>query len=48
MQYAQTRAETLTRGGGGRCNGVLMQSGRIVLVLIGIVLVEGTGVRAGG
>ena len=48
MQYAQTRPKSLTHGASGRWNGHLMQLGRIVLVLIGIVLVERAYVRAGG
>lgn len=48
MQYAQTRPESLTVVALGRWNDRLMQLGRIVLVLIGIVLVERAYVRAGG
>jgi hypothetical protein len=48
MQYAQTPRKSLTRVALGRWNDRLMQFGRIVLVLIGIVLVERAYVRAGG
>lgn len=48
MQTAQTRAGSLTGAVGRRFTDSLMQLGRIVLVLIGLVLVERAYVRAGG
>ena len=48
MHLAQGSRRSLTRSALERCNDALMQSGRIVLVLIGIVLVERAYVRMGG
>lgn len=48
MQCAQSWRKSLTVVVVGRWNDALMQLGRIVLVLIGIVLVERADTRAGG
>jgi hypothetical protein len=48
MHHAQHRANALTRARLERFTDGLMQFGRLVLVLIGIVLVERAYVRAGG
>ncbi len=48
MHTAQSTPDALTAAGGAAFTHADMQLGRLVLVLIGIVLVEGAYVRAGG